>query len=273
MGTNAQQCFAWKRLTREANDRSWCIKASHAFPFWFVSSRRCPDIVEILGGTPDQQREFLETLDPSSSSAQYNRDRRKDKPPISNRYALGYTYQDVFDVDHEDILARLSIHMLSAPAPAFAPLLKPLLTPQTVPNTLIVVLLDWSDPFKWARQLRQWVRLIRSVILALDEDTKIAMEENMTAWKERRVGPDAPSSLASGEKGESNATDVEKPDPIIPLGPGEWEDGLGVPLSVICLNADRIERMEKEFGWQDDEFDFVLQWMRCVLLKRESTDD
>jgi dynein light intermediate chain 1, cytosolic len=58
--------------------------------------------------------------------------------------------------------------------------------------------------------------------------------------------------------------------PVIPLGPGEWEDGLGVPLSVICLNANKIERMEREFGWQEEQFDFVLQWMRCVLLKRKS---
>jgi dynein light intermediate chain 1 len=191
-------------------------------------------------------------------------------PPTSNRYALGYTYHDVLDADHEDILARLSIWMLSTPAPSFAPLLKPLLTPKTVPNTLVAILLDWSDPFKWPRQLRQWVRLLRSVILSLDEETKVAMEENMTAWKERRTGPDAPTAMPGG--GNTAGTSSEaKQTPAIPLGPGEWEDGLGVPLSVICMNANKIERMEREFGWQEEQFDFVLQWMRCVLLKRRSS--
>lgn len=159
--------------------------------------------------------------------------------------------------------------MLSSPAPSFAPLLKPLLTPKTVSNTLVAVLLDWSDPFKWPRQLRQWIRLLRSVILTLDEETKIAMEENMTAWKAKRVGPDAPSALPGGGNAAGGGNDA-RPTSFIPLGPGEWEDGLGVPLSVICMNANKIERMEREFGWQEEQFDFVLQWMRCVLLKRES---
>lgn len=158
--------------------------------------------------------------------------------------------------------------MLSTPAPSFAPLLRPLFTPKTVPNTLIAILLDWSDPFKWPRQLRQWVRLLRSVILSLDEDTKIAMEENMTAWKERRTGPDAPTAMPGSGKTTDTSSEA-KQTPVIPLGPGEWEDGLGVPLSVICLNANKIERMEREFGWQEEQFDFVLQWMRCVLLKRK----
>ena len=90
----------------------------------------------------------------------------------------------------------------------------------------------------------------------------------MTAWKERRVGPDAPS----GTPGGAGLTDVRteaRQTPLLPLGPGEWEEGLGVPISVVCFNADKIERMEREYGWQDEQFDFVLQWLRCVLLKRK----
>lgn len=90
----------------------------------------------------------------------------------------------------------------------------------------------------------------------------------MTAWKERRAGPDAPTAMPG--RGKTTDTSSEaKQTSAIPLGPGEWEDGLGVPLSVICLNANKIERMEREFGWQEEQFDFVLQWMRCVLLKRK----
>jgi len=76
-----------------------------------------------------------------------------------------------------------------------------------------------------ARQLRQWVRLLRAVILSLDEETKIEMEETMTAWKERRVGPDAPTVMPGG------GTSEQKQMPVVPLGPGEWDEGLG---SVVC---------------------------------------
>ena len=95
------------------------------------------------------------------------------------------------------------------------------------------------------------------------------MEENMTAWKERRTGPDAPNAMPGGGS-TAGVSSEAKQTPVIPLGPGEWEDGLGVPISVVCMNANKIERMEREFGWQEEQFDFVLQWMRCVLLKRKS---
>lgn len=90
----------------------------------------------------------------------------------------------------------------------------------------------------------------------------------MTAWKERRAGPDAPSALPGGGNATGASTEA-KQTPVVPLGPGEWEEGLGVPLSVVCINASKIEKMEREFGWQEEQFDFVLQWMRCVLLKRK----
>lgn len=218
------------------------------------------------GGTPDQQREFLSTLHPTSLSST-NRSRRNARTipkhvPISNRFALGYTYHDVLDTDDEDILARLSIYMLSDSSGAFAPLLKPLFTTKTVPNTLITILLDWGDPFKWPRQLRQWIRLIRSVVERLEDDVKLEMEEVMKSWKEKRVG------LAGESVGAATRGVTDDNPQVMPLGPGEWEDELGVPLSVVCLNAQKQEKMEKEYGWQEGDFDFALQWMRCVLLKR-----
>ena len=37
----------------------------------------------------------------------------------------------------------------------------------------------------------------------------------------------------------------------------------------ICLmQADKIEKLEKEHGWREEEFDFILQFMRTILLKR-----
>lgn len=220
----------------------------------------------VLGGTADQQREFLEQLNPPSLRPRYlNNDRRRQQrtAPVSNRYALGYTYHDVLDADQEDVLARLNVYMLANPSASFAPLLKPLFTPKTVKDTLITILLDWSNPFKWARQLRQWIRLLRSVILSLDEQTKIEMEETMTAWKEKRVGPDAPSAQPGG----SLSADQKLIAATVPPGPGEWDEGLGIPLSVVCVQAEKIEQMERDYGWGEDQFDFLMQWLRCVLLK------
>ncbi|KAJ5689478.1 hypothetical protein N7462_003870 [Penicillium macrosclerotiorum] len=216
----------------------------------------------ILGGTPESQREFLETFsaDTSADPGLVNEKRKGKAPPIANQFALGYTYRDVLDADQEDTLARVSAYLLSEPSLSFAPLLKPLLTPQSVPETLVVILLDWSDPWTWVRRLREWVRLLRSVLVSLDDDTKIIMEETMTEWRDRKRGVDASSGTTTGMSNSSGSV-------TIPLGPGEWDEGLGIPMCVVCQGADKIEKLEKEHGWHEEEFDFILQFLRTILLK------
>lgn len=121
----------------------------------------------------------------------------------------------------------MSLYLLSNPSPSFTSLVKPLLTPQTIPNTLIVILLDWSQPWLWMRQLREWVLLIRKVIGSLSLDCKDAMEEVMIGWKDRGRGGTTVNLDGTG------AVPAEG-DIALPLGPGEWEDGLGLPLCVVC---------------------------------------
>ncbi|KAJ9220250.1 hypothetical protein DTO027B5_1236 [Paecilomyces variotii] len=229
-----------------------------------ASGKRLPEKnLLILGGTPDSQKEFLETLSSDPSNPQLSNEKRKGRvPSVANEFALGYTYQDVLDADHDDILARLSAYLLSEPSPSFAPLIKPLLTPQSVPETLIVILLDWSNPWTWVRQLREWVRLLRSVLISLDDETKLVMEEIMTEWRDRKRGLDSAAAAGTTSAG----------GPVtIPLGPGEWDEGLGIPMCVVCQGADKIEKLEKEHGWREEEFDFILQFMRTILLKHGSS--
>ncbi|EEH21653.2 hypothetical protein PABG_03869 [Paracoccidioides brasiliensis Pb03] len=227
-----------------------------------ASGKRLPEKnLLVLGGTPDCQREFLETLSSDESDPRVPSERRKGRAPlITNQFAVGYTYQDVLDADQEDILARVSIYLLSEPSSTFAPLLKPLLTPKTVPETLIVILLDWENPWTWVRQLREWVRLLRSVLVSLDDETKVVMEEVMTEWRDHKRGGDPTSSAGTGMTNSGGPV-------TIPLGPGEWDEGLGIPMCVVCQRAEKIEKLEKEHGWHEEEFDFILQFMRTILLK------
>jgi dynein light intermediate chain 1 len=89
------------------------------------------------------------------------------------------------------------------------------------------------------------------------------MEEVMSAWKERGRGGAAtnldgtPSATATGSDGDSS----------LPLGPGEWEEPLGLPLCVVCQNAQKMEFLEKNQAWKEPDFDTVLQYLRTVLLR------
>lgn len=158
-----------------------------------------------------------------------------------------------------DTLARLSLYLLADPSPSFTPLIKPYLNPRTLPHTLVVILLDWNHPWLWIRQLRDWIRVLRSLILSLDDASKEVLEENITTLQDK-------GRTMGGAEGNSALDNVK-----VPLGPGEWDEPLGIPLCVVCQNADKIESLEREKGWKDQQFDFILQYLRTILLKHGSS--
>ena len=200
--------------------------------------------ISLPGGTIETQKNFLEALahDPSQRRRPAERPGTK-KPPIANRFALGYTYQDVLEADQDDVLARLSEYLLVDCNPAFTPLLPALFTTKSVPDFAITILLDWGDPWNWLRQLRDWIRALRGVVDSLDDDIRETLEENTQHWKQRRKGPKLESHLASYEHERSST---------VTFGPGEWDEPVGVPIVVICQNAEKIEILEREHGWKDE---------------------
>ncbi|KAK5073598.1 hypothetical protein LTR64_007264 [Lithohypha guttulata] len=201
----------------------------------------------ILGGSSDQQREFLEQLNPQQNTtrSRFNQARHPRTVPISNKYAMGYTYHDVLDTDQEDVLARMNRICTS-------------------PQTIIESKDGKTYTDKYTTRLVRTSEVGKAVtaMVSLDDDTKIEMEENMTAWKEKRTGPDA-QKLNEDQKNSATAA--------TPLGSGEWDEGLGFPLSVVCIQSEKIEKLEREQAWEEDHFDFLLQWLRTVLLKHGSS--
>jgi hypothetical protein len=55
------------------------------------------------------------------------------------------------------------------------------------------------------------------------------MEEVMISWRDRGRGG---NSLDGGGVSSTTESDVS-----LPLGPGEWEEALGLPLCVVCQNV------------------------------------
>jgi dynein light intermediate chain 1 len=125
---------------------------------------------------------------------------------------------------------------------------------------LLVILLDWADPWNWIRQLLSWIRLLHALLRSLPAETVQALQDNIVEWRDRKRN-DAKDTGA-----DAGATGADA-DVALPLGPGEWDSPLGVPLCVVCQNANAIEALERESGWKDRHFDFVQQFVRTVLLK------
>jgi dynein light intermediate chain 1, cytosolic len=81
------------------------------------------------------------------------------------------------------------------------------------------------------RQLREWLLLLRTVLLALSNECKQVMEDVMVSWRDRGRGGGTTNLDGTG-----TAAGAEG-DVSLPLGPGEWEEGLGLPLCVVCQNV------------------------------------
>ncbi|OAQ99165.1 hypothetical protein LLEC1_01240 [Akanthomyces lecanii] len=224
-----------------------------------ASGKRLPEKnLLILGGSTDAQREFLESL--SADEEGRNSERRK-TPPIANNFALGYTYYDVLDTDQDDTLARVSLYLLSQPSGEFASLVSPLLTPETIPNTALVILLDWAQPHLWLRQIWSWIQVLEEVMGHTSPEAHSEMEETMSSWRERGRG-----GSSTNLDGTPSATAADS-DGSLPLGPGEWSEPLGLPVCVVCQNAQKIDFLERNQGWKEPDFDTVLQYLRTVLLR------
>jgi dynein light intermediate chain 1 len=63
------------------------------------------------------------------------------------------------------------------------------------------------------------------------------MEEVMIRWRDRGRGGN------SLDGGTTNATEG---DVSLPLGPGEWEEALGLPLCVVCQNV-RLQPLNPKY--------------------------
>lgn len=60
----------------------------------------------------------------------------------------------------------------------------------------------------------------------------MVMEELVSEWKDRKRGLDAGAPGAAGLASSGGPV-------TIPLGPGEWDEGLGVPMCVVCQGVRR----------------------------------
>lgn len=157
----------------------------------------------------------------------------------------------------------MSIHLLPDARPPFAPLLKHIFTPSSIPNSIAVILLDWAEPWNWLSQLRERISILKSVLDSLDNDCKDIMDEVMRSWRERRAGPvieGVTPAFVLNPQQQSSA-------PPPPLGPGEWDDPLGISICIVCLNAENTHILAREHVWTDTQFDYILQHLRAVLLR------
>ena len=75
------------------------------------------------------------------------------------------------------------------------------------------------------------MRFLKGIIVSLDEDCKDLMEDTMKEWQQRRRGGAANDSTANANENAIN----------VPLGQGEFDEPLGIPLCVACHGVSYLD--------------------------------
>ncbi|SAL98313.1 hypothetical protein [Absidia glauca] len=217
---------------------------------------------------------------------------------VANNLALGYTFVDIQDEENEAV-ARLGLYQLGLSAPEYLPLLKFALSADTLADSMVVLVLDWTRPWKFLESLQRWMNVLehtmnevrkeggnpdsswtrgKAVLDELREKVEFYLKTytepvpssngfSLTASTSTSSVPSTsttsnfvPTSLVT------NATSVSD-QVTLPLPSGCLTSNYGIPITVVCCKSDHFTKLEQTHDYKDDQFDFIQQTLRCVCMK------
>jgi dynein light intermediate chain 1 len=168
----------------------------------------------------------------------------KGKQRSSLDLGLSYEYLDVKDAADEggptlgrrvrhlnelrDLLARIGLYGLRSPD---RPLLQLALTPATLSDSLVVILLDWQQPWSFVSQLAFWFRLLQSVLQQDAPAHQDRIEAFLKAYQEPVLKEDG--SVGTTPQPARDAAEAAS----LPLPFGTLSVNLGLPVVVVCTKV------------------------------------
>ncbi|KAG2186893.1 hypothetical protein INT44_003120 [Umbelopsis vinacea] len=208
-----------------------------------------------------------------------------------NELALGFTYVEVADDENEDTIARLALYQLGLSAPEYLPLLNFAINTHTIADSMIVLVLDWSKPWKFIETLQRWIKVLEGLIdnvckegkaqsehewsrgQALVDELKEKVEHFLQAYVEPfNVNANgASSSTFSSSVPTASAplvTTTTTADQVtLPLTQGSLTTNLGIPIAIVCCKSDLISHHEHTQDYKEEQFDFIQQTLRTISMK------
>ncbi|KAL9554505.1 hypothetical protein PS6_003375 [Mucor atramentarius] len=139
---------------------------------------------------PQQVPKFDQNEHPASFSANPKNYAQPSNDNITQQFedqekidlALGYTFVDVKDEENE-AMARLGLYQLSLASPEFLPLLKFAIRAETIVDSCVLILMDWTRPWKFLETLERWINVLHYLI---DEICKEGIAAD-TNWSKGRA--------------------------------------------------------------------------------------
>lgn len=88
------------------------------------------------------------------------------------------------------------------------------------------------------------------------------MDEVMISWRDRGKGGNALDGVGVGNSAEGEVS--------LPLGPGEWDEPLGLPVCVVCQNVSILPRGKQAISLMKPSLTKLKSWNENGPGKRTS---
>ncbi|KAI8075542.1 dynein light intermediate chain-domain-containing protein [Thamnidium elegans] len=232
----------------------------------------------------DNSPHFSATNNYTQTSTQLNEEK--------NDLALGYTFVDVKDEENEAI-ARLGLYQLALSSPEFLPLLRFAIRSETISDSCVLILIDWTRPWRFLETLERWINVLHHLIddickegiaaettwskgKAIVDELREKLEHYLQTYTEPSNNGLTMTASTSSSSIPSTTASNFVPAPVLntsvdqvvlPLTQGCLTNNLGMPITIVCCKSDALNTLEQTHDYKDDQFDFIQQTLRCICMK------
>ncbi|EAL61001.1 dynein light intermediate chain [Dictyostelium discoideum AX4] len=213
--------------------------------------------------------------------------------------ALSYTFSDIYEDDtSEDPVGRINYWSLEGEA-SQNDLLKFSLNKENIKNCMVIITLDFSQPWNLVESLKKWLGILEEHIKSIFKDDKNGFKnlqdklsikwheyeeptttaatttttttsnniENNTNKTSPTTDKIQTNNVQKKKKKKVNISSAEDASVLPPLSENILINNLGVPILVACCKSDSVVMLEKDFDYKDELFDYIQQYLRRICLQ------
>ncbi|KAJ8041986.1 Cytoplasmic dynein 1 light intermediate chain 2 [Holothuria leucospilota] len=179
-------------------------------------------------------------------------------------FGLEYLYLDVRDEDRDDS-TRCGVWILGG-EDDYQDLLRFALTAESLEHTLILIVVDMSQPWNIIDSLEKYTRVLRRHIdsLRIPPEKMQEIEQKLVQQFQAYVEPEEGQQESSRRTSSAPAGDEEQV--VLPLGETTLTQNLGVPIAVVVSKSDSVSALEKDYDYKEEHLDFMQQHIRKFCL-------
>lgn len=140
-----------------------------------------------------------------------------------------------------------------------------------ISDTILIITVDMSQPWSIIESVEKWTTIIR------EHMDQLQMSAEDLANCEKKIVDDFQKYVDPSEVNEESSSIVNSAlrlstsengdDVAVPLGENTLTCNLGIHLVVICTKCDYTEKLEKDYDYGDEHFDFIQYHLRTLCLK------